>query len=299
MKLNGKEAARAQADRVGARASAGPFAPAVARMRRGPCENVLARVIAQARALSHDRREAPPGDGARPGGDAERHEETDADARARLTATLRDSDAETAEKLERLMIAGRDGRSVAAVQRNASPSDAHAAFATIATECGRSDLVEYLLRGHAMACATGINLERPIDDWQSHSADTLDERAWLSFGKQLAQSVPADWQCLAIIESGTGGLNKLYLKLEDHAWWSFQALLDRPTQREVENERRSLGRRQFKGISASTLEAVLGQLEQVQGRALQRAARAIRARVGERGPPRVEPSTKSNATRSS
>ena len=283
MKLNGKESDGARAE-GGARASARPSAPVVAPMRRGSCEDVLARVIDQARALSDARREAPPRDGSRPDSDGEPHETSDAAARARLTATLRDSDAETAQKLRRLMIAGRDGQSVAADQRHVSPSDTDAAAAIVATDCGENGLVESLLRGHAMACAAGINLERPLDDWQSHTADTLDERAWLSFGKQLAQSVPGDWQCLAIIESGTGGLNKLYLKLEDHAWWSFQALLDRPTLREVEKERRSLSRRHFKGISASTLEAVVGQLQQVQGRALQRAARAIRARVGEPSP---------------
>ena len=29
--------------------------------------------------------------------------------------------------------------------------------------------------------------------------------------------------------AGTQEVNKLYLKLGEHAWWSFQALLDRPS----------------------------------------------------------------------
>jgi hypothetical protein len=243
------------------------------------CEDVLERVIAGARALSEN-------------GQEPRQLLPSADARAQLAAALRDADPETALKIRRLVIAGRDGLSIAAVKVTESASDADVDFATQAADSMAADsgdkgslLVEYLLRGHAMACASGINLERPLAEWQSRTADTLDDRAWLSFGKQLAQSNPGDWQCVAIVEPGTQGVSKLYLKLGDRAWWSFQAQLDRPTPRGVDKERRALTRKRFKGVSTNTLEAVVDKLRGLQGsnqgRALRRAARAICARIGQ------------------
>lgn len=257
---------------------------------------MLASVIARARAVSEDTRETrqhlPSGRARAGAGGESTKDQGDAradDARAQLTTALGELDPETALKIRRLMVAGRDGQSVATVNVNVSLSDAEAAFATMAADSGENGplLVEYLLRGHAIACASGIDLDRPLADWRARSADNLEERAWLSFGKQLANSTSADWQCFAIMDPGTQGISKLYVKLGARAWWSFQAQLDRPTLRGAEKERRALGRRRFKGVSSNDLEGLVVKLRGAQGRALRRAARAICARVGQAGPARA------------
>jgi hypothetical protein len=224
------------------------------------CEGALARVIQRARVLAEGNRDA---NGA---------------AREQLAATLRELDPETALKIRTLMLAGKDGQIVT----GGTVADAGADIASMADSVENGPLLaEHLLRGHAIACAVGIDLDRPLAEWQSRAADGLDERAWLSFGKQLASSGPGDWQCLAIVEAGTQGLSKLFLKLGDRAWWSFQAQLDRPTLAGVEKERRALARRRLKSIPSNTLETLVGRLGTAQGRALRRAGRAIIARVGQ------------------
>jgi hypothetical protein len=234
------------------------------------CEGALARVIQSARVLAEDNR-----DGAR--------DSAKGAAREQLAVTLRELDPDTALKIRTLMIAGRDGQIV--TSSSASVADASADIASMADSVENGPLLaEHLLRGHAIACAVGIDLDRPLAEWQSRSADGLDERAWLSFGKQLATSGPGDWQCLAIVEAGTQGLSKLFLKLGDRAWWSFQAQLDRPTLAGVEKERRALARRRLKGIPSNTLETLISRLGNAQGRALRRAGRAIIARVGQSSP---------------
>ncbi len=257
---------------------------------RSTFEAALARVVSVARVVAQDngetRRTLPSGR-SRPGEadvpeSAPSVEAVKAGAREQLNTALRELEPEVALKLRTVMIAGRDGQSIGAVNVNLSLSDAEAGFAAMAADSGENGplLVDYLRRGHALACAAGINLDGPLADWQSHASDDLDERAWLSFGKQLANSQPADWQCLGIVETGSQELNKLYLKLGDHAWWSFQAVLDRPTLAGVEKERRSLAKRRLKGVSTSNLEGLVGKLGVAQGRALRRAGRAICARVG-------------------
>lgn len=253
------------------------------------CEELLAGVIARARALAEDTRETRqhlPSGRVAPGDRAAARElgaERRAQGREQLATALGELAPEAALKIRRLMIAGRDGQSVAAVDVNVSLSDSEAAFARMAADSGDNGplLVEYLLRGHAIACASGIDLERPLDEWPSKSADGLEERAWLSFGRQLASSTPAEWQCLAIVDQGTQSTRKLYVKLGDRAWWSFQAQLDRPTRRGAEKERRALIRQRYKGVASNDLGALAARLQGVQGRALRRAARAIRARVGQ------------------
>jgi hypothetical protein len=249
------------------------------------CEGALARVIQRARVWAEGESAAPRASSSRsrqPSA-AGAPDASNADAREQLALTLRELDAETAHKIRVLMVAGKDGHITGGVAASASQPGADIDFASMVADSGESgaQLAEYLLRGHAIACAIGIDLDRPLAEWQSKSSDDLDERAWLSFGKQLASSAPEEWQCLAIVEPGTQGLSKLYLKLGDRAWWSFQAQLDRPTLAGVEKERRALARRRLKGIPSNTLEAVVGRLGSVQGRALRRASRAICARVGQ------------------
>lgn len=266
-----------------------PSAPAAPGAKATSCEGALTRVLQLAHSLAQDTRETRK---ALPSGRARlREEETPekpavdahgALAHDRLIGALKELDPETALKLRTLMVAGRDGRSIGSVNVNLSMSDAEAGFAAMAADSGENGplLIDYLRRGHAMACAAGIDLETPLSEWSSQGTSNLDERAWLSFGKQLAASHPGDWKCMGIIDPSTRELGKLYLKLGDRAWWSFQAVLDRPTLAGVEKERRALTKRRMKAVSTTTLEAFAGQLGGARGRALRRAGRAICARVG-------------------
>jgi hypothetical protein len=246
-------------------------------------EGALARVIRLAQAL------LPRGDKAEARGDKA---EAPADAAAAppapealdaLKKALGSLDSEVALKLRTLMIAGRDGKSIGDVNVNLTIDDSNAAFATAALDASQNGplLADYLRRGHALACAAGLDLERPIATWSSTTSHSLDERAWLSFGKQLAKAELDDWQCLAFVESDNQSISRLYLRLEEHAWWSFQAVLDRPSAAAVEKYKRSLSSRRSKGLATRSLTSLVSRLSAAEGRALRRAARAIRARVGE------------------
>lgn len=208
---------------------------------------------------------------------------------ARLLAALRELEPEMAAKIQALLLAGRDGQSVALAAVAPAPvSDGAQPFAAMTLDPAESGprLVDYLRRGHAIACAMDIDVDGPLASWRSPPAPDLDERAWLSFGKQLAGSNPEDWQGLGVPEPSAQGFGKLYLKLGENAWWSFQALLDRPTSAGMAKERRALAKRRVKGVPVRTLDALVAQLGSAggQGRALRRASRAIRARVGQLGP---------------
>lgn len=199
-----------------------------------------------------------------------------------LTQTLRNYEPEMALKLRTLMLAGKDGRDIPAVNVSQVPGEGDAAFSAMARELSENGplLAEHLRRGYALACAAGVNLERPVTGWATTSAQNIDERAWLSFGRQLAKSEPEEWKCLAFLDAGAQQINKLYLKLGENAWWSFQTQIDRPSAASVDKQGRALKRRS-KGVAAQSLRAVAQQLRSTEGRALRRAARAIRARVGE------------------
>lgn len=253
------------------------------------CEAALARVLQLASALSLDNRETrghlPSGRAVRAPASGRSAAETQGSvSRAQLMAALQELQPEIALKIRTLMIAGRDGQSISDVKANLSLSDADAGFAAMAADSSENGplLVDYLRRGHALACAMDLDLDSPLSDWQSPAALDPGERAWLNFGKQLAGSLPGDWQCLGILEPTSPGFNRLYLKLGRDAWWSFHTVLARPTPASVDKERRALAERSVKGISADTLNALVEQLAQVQGRALERAGRAICARVGKK-----------------
>jgi hypothetical protein len=272
---------------VASRASA-PVRPPVAVVVKDEAtvEGALARVIRLAQAL------LPRGDKAEARGDkAGDKAEAPAEAAAApapealdaLKKALGALDSEVALKLRTLMIAGRDGKSIGDVNVNMTIDDSNAAFATAALDASQNGplLADYLRKGHALACAAGLDLERPIAAWSSTTAHSLDERAWLSFGKQLAKAELDDWQCLAFVESDNQSISRLYLRLEEHAWWSFQAVLDRPSAAAVEKYKRSLSSRRSKGLATRSLTSLVSRLSAAEGRALRRAARAIRARVGE------------------
>ncbi len=198
-----------------------------------------------------------------------------------LALALEGLDPELALKLRTLAVAGRDGQNITAVQANVARADAAFTTAAGGSSEDRALFADYLRRGHALACATGLDLEKPVAGWSSTGPQSLDERAWLSFGKQLAGSQPDDWQCLAFVEPGAQQISKLYLKLGEHAWWSFQAVLDRPSAAAVDKQKRALASRRSKGVATASLKAVVQRLSGTEGRALRRASRAIRARVGD------------------
>jgi len=262
------------------------------------CEAVLSTLIELARAVLGDSVRA-----AASGTAAERGPDVSA-AQQRLLQALLGLQPEMAIKVRTLMVAGRDGQDISAVRTNMTPQDAESAFAAAARDVSENGplLAEYLRRGHALACAMGLDVEKPVSGWGALAPQTLDERAWLSFGKQLASAPPDEWQCMAFSEPSGSTIARIYLKLPDHAWWSFQALLDRPSPAIVTKEKRAMGSKQSKRITSLTLKALAARLSDApasstegrgaqvrkveprramaQGRALRRAARAIRARVG-------------------
>lgn len=269
----------------------GPDVPAAPmRSSRPPnasaCQSAIERIMLLAHRISEDTAETrsalPSGRSSMPEGIAETTREVAQQVlREELKTAFDQLEPELALKLRTLLIAGRDRRSIDTVNANVSMSDADAAFAKMAVDSMENGplLIDYLQRGHALACATGVDLDGPFAAWRS-TAEGLDARAWLSFGKQLANSLPSDWECLGVVDAETGDLSKLYLRLGDNAWWSFQAVIDRPTLASVAKDRRELGRRRSKGMSTHSLQALVRHFDSSPGRALRRAAKAIRARVG-------------------
>jgi hypothetical protein len=249
-------------------------APVASAADEGSCEAWLAQVIRLAQEMGTS--DAPAGDGAQPGAGGSNA------AREAFGTAISNLPSDVARKLRTLMIAGREGKSINEVSVDTSLSDAQALLDAAPLGAGQSGavLADQLRRGHALAWAAALDLERPIASW-SATGQSLDERAWLSFGKQLAKSDPADWQCLGFVEPGVPGISRLYLRLDEHAWWSFQAVLDRPSAAVVAKQQRTLASRRFKGLAGRSLQSVAPQLSSSQGRALRRAARAIRARLGD------------------
>lgn len=205
-------------------------------------------------------------------------------ATRRLADAIEELGPDTALKLRTLMVAGRDGRGVTAVHVDAKPVEGDVSAAADLSANG-AQLGDYLRRGHAMACATGFDIERNITAWPASAPHTLDERAWLSFGVQLAKSRPEDWTCLGFVGADAQQLTKLYLRLGEHAWWSFRSLLDRPSAALVDKEKRALSSRRSKGLTTASLKPMADRSCGTEGRALRRAVKAIRARVGVAGEP--------------
>jgi hypothetical protein len=274
------EPAVATATKASAAAAPTPARPAGSVQATGDdstCEGALARVIRLAEAMLPGSHEGEISDAAKVVASS-----SDG-ARQSLEKALDQLDSEVALKLRTLMIAGRDGKSITDVQVNMTLADSRAAFSAAALDASHNGplLADYLRRGHALACATALDLELPLSGWGVDGSSTLDERAWLSFGKQLAKAGPDDWHCLAFVESENQSISRLYLRLDEHAWWSFQAVLDRPSSAVVEKQKRTLTSRRSKGLATHSLAALISRLSSAKGRALRRAARAIRARVGD------------------
>ncbi len=280
----------------GAASKAGPVPPAQSRgsiSRGATFQLTLRHVIDLAHAVSLERTNslaqtnatAPAPVGA-PSAEAPVAVRVSTAAEQSLAQALEGLEPESSLKLRTLMVAGRDGRGVTAVHVEMKPADVDSASATGDLSQSGPLLADYLRRGHAMACATGLDLEKSIATWPSSVTHTLDERAWLSFGVQLAKSQPEDWTCLGFVGSdGAQQLTKLYLRLGEHAWWSFRSVLDRPSTAFVDKEKKALAKRRSKGVAGASLKAMADRSCGNEGRALRRAVKAIRARVGIAGEP--------------
>lgn len=258
-----------------------PAAPALE-----PCEAALAAVIG----LLGDPSPADQKDrAAEPALDANGAESAPArawsvqGAAEQLAQALRDFEPQMALKIRALLLSGRDAPGIPAIGFHGTLEHGESALGALARDLSETGplTIEYLRRGHALACAAGVPLEQPVSTWAAAISRNLDERAWLSFGRQLAKSQPEDWQCLALLDAKAQQISKLYLKLGDNAWWSFQAQIDRPSAATVRQEGRAVERRRSKGAASESLHSVAPRLRTTEGRALRRAARAIRARVGE------------------
>jgi hypothetical protein len=204
-------------------------------------------------------------------------------AQQRMTQALEKLGPEIALKLRTVMVAGRDGRRISDVQVNITMADADSAFAAAARDLSENGplLVDYLRRGHAMACASGLDIEKPYSEWSAAGRRPLEERAWSSFGRQLATSRPEDWSCLAFIGAAPGEqLTRLYLRCGELRWWSFQSLLDRPSAALVDKQRRALASRRERRVTTGSMQAVAHRACRAEASALRRAVTAIRARVG-------------------
>lgn len=204
-------------------------------------------------------------------------------AQQAMTQALTKLGPEIALKLRTVMVAGRDGRRITDVQVNIGMGDADSAFAFAARDLSENGplLVDYLRRGHAMACASGLDIERPYAEWASAAPKKLDERVWLSFGRQLAMSRPEEWSCIGFLGTEQGEpLTQLYLRRGELGWWSFDAILERPSEAFVVQQERALASHRAKGVTNGSMLALARLRCSVEASALRRAVKAIRARVG-------------------
>jgi len=195
-----------------------------------------------------------------------------------LAGVLRELEPEAALKLRILMVAGREGRDIGAIHGAMTSADQDPSRAAL--ELGKigAQLGEFLSRGHAIACATQFDLEAPLARWAIAERSELEERVWLRFGRQLAMQPLDEWECLGATGGGAGDpLAKLYLRLGKTVWWSFGAVIDRPSPASVKSEAR---RQTGKKAKLGRLRDIPAHGCQSDRRALKRAVRAIRARVG-------------------
>lgn len=193
-----------------------------------------------------------------------------------LRFALEDLGEEALAKLLELARAGREGRALGAADEAVLAASDQSTVERLLADAPR--LAEYLQRGQAVAYATEFDLDLPLGSWKDVAPQGLMERAWQSFGKQLAQSQPAEWSCFGVVDDGRRRrLTRLYLRLADRAWWSFRRGLDRPSPAFVEERRARAGAFVLAGTSMQTLADARCF---TQGRALRRALRAIRARLG-------------------
>lgn len=190
-----------------------------------------------------------------------------------LTDYVQGFDAVTLSKLAILISAGREARDIAEAQ----PDPAKTPSALELLEPGS---FEELQRGLAIANATQFDLELGLPSWSSRVGRKLEieERVWLRFGRELAQSSAAEWACL--VSTGAGDtLDKVYLRRGDGAWWAFGASLERPAKSEIAKlkGKQPKGRRK---LASLPLGAIVPRRCGPDRRALHRAASAVSACFG-------------------
>lgn len=188
---------------------------------------------------------------------------------------------ESGLKVCALLLAGQDGREIASVVTPTLDAEVSTWFSVEALSARGAKLADYLQRGYAIACATDIDVEAPIARWARTGPSNLEDRVWLSFGKQLANSDPSEWSCLSVTAGREKSeVTKLYLQRAGKAWWSFRRVLDRPSPAVVRQAQRGADRGGARGSTDASLQKVLTYSVGVEYQALQRAVRAIRARLG-------------------
>jgi hypothetical protein len=207
-----------------------------------------------------------------------RESRNDGSAIDALRFFARSLDAEVLQKLEALMRAGQDARPLGPSSASLSERGTEVARERELFD-GRMASVENLRRGHAIACATKFDLESDIAGWPALlGAASLDDRVWLRFGRELASSSPSDWVCLGQVGQGAE-LEALYLRRGDRRWWSFDTLIDRPSNRAVTRELQSSRPRRGRLVTLP-IDAVVGRRCRADRPALRRAALAMSARLG-------------------
>ena len=137
---------------------------------------------------------------------------------------------------------------------------------------------QYLERSLAMVCSESLDLDSgdaPIE--RALQKPSVYERAWSRFGRELAGSEPEDWVWFAERSGRTKTLAKVYLRCGEGAWWSFGVNLDRPHQSQMGSQTTAVKR--IRGNQGSGLSS-LANAPCAERRALQRAMRSVRARMG-------------------
>jgi hypothetical protein len=195
-----------------------------------------------------------------------------------LNLFVRSLDDETRGKLQTVMHAGREAQALpdAVTSLAAAPGAVETRAADLFAT--GSAAFQDLQRGHAVACATAFDLELKLARWgKVKERGSLDERVWLRFGRELARSRVEEWSCHAVVDSREQ-LEKLYLRCGENPWWSFGALIDRPSARELGGLRAAKkGRSRVVSLS---LQAALARSCRADLRAVHRASMAVSARLG-------------------
>jgi hypothetical protein len=200
-----------------------------------------------------------------------------------LRTFVRSLDRETRGKLQALMQAGREAQAVPEAVEALSRAGGVADLPELDLFAKGAAALQDLQRGHAVACATEFALELELSRWgKVKERASLDERVWLRFGRDLARSRVEEWSCLAVLDA-RGQLEKLYLRCGEGSWWSFGALIDRPSARELAN--RTSGKRGRSRVATLTLRAALAHPCRAELRAVRRASTALSARLGIGGVP--------------
>lgn len=198
-----------------------------------------------------------------------------------LRLFVRTLEPETQDKLRTLMRAGCEALALPVALAALAAERTNGGSTAELFARGMAELQD-LQRGHAIACATSFDLELDLALWGTiREPPSLDERVWLRFGRELARSRIEEWACFAVVDSHER-LQKLYLRRGKTRWWSFAALIDRPSDRSLGVPRPARSGRG--GMIVVPVRTALGRSCSANLRAVRRASRALGARLGQCGP---------------